>query len=226
MKHLLLILCTLPILFSCRTKVQPSEIDDLAQELSSILDDSVISDALRVENDPEVDYVSRITTAVNKAAVQILDLISEGATVQEKSDFTLHVMSVIGMSNTVTGVTNAVKEHISYLIEVASSEKTTSTGYNEIKKALLDNNKATSYFTQFYADLTEYNEASDKLTPVLQEVLVLVSDDLKPAISKMTGPEVQEYYVSALKYLKGVATLEKERAGAILKAAEEYKRIN
>ena len=86
--------------------------------------------------------------------------------------------------------------------------------------------KATSYFTQFYADLTEYNEASDKLTPVLQEVLVLVSDDLKPAISKMTGPEVQEYYVSALKYLKGVATLEKERAGAILKAAEEYKRIN
>lgn len=45
-------------------------------------------------------------------------------------------------------------------------------------------------------------------------------------MNKMTGPDTYEYYKAALKYLISIAGMERERAVSIVKAAEEFKRIN
>jgi hypothetical protein len=202
-----------------------SEIDVMTQELCDILESKGISEVLKVENDPEVDFISRVLDGVNDTSGKIIEIVNDSSSISGKTEFSLHIMRVMSMASSFSEVNDTYKKHIQYLQELLSSEGEPHNSYNGIKKMILDKDALFSDLSQYYDLLTEFENEKGRFEAALQEVLELVSEDLNPAINKMTGPEVQNYYKSSLRLLKKTAEFERARAAEVIKASETYRRI-
>ena len=215
---------------SCVTRHKQSQFDKKTSYLAELIDDNAFKQIEGLD-DPEVEYLLATRRDIDDAARKLFSLHSslEENSITDKSGLTIYLLQMLGMYKQVENVSNSFKSNILYMQTMLEQKETDSkSSYGEIKRSLLDGNDAVSQtYTLFLTDLDEYKQAETELENVLTEVLDLVSpNDLTPAINKITGPEVQAYYIACLDYLTKLLEFEKGRALDVIKAQDLFSKIN